>query len=202
MGLGVAIFKFSLMGNDPCNASYMAVADAVGISYALMAWIINGIWFVVEILFGRKLIGPGTFVNWVGVGVTCTLFSNIINSLFSQPETFWSKLFVMVIGVLVLSFSCSLYQTANVGIAPYDAVSMILTEKTKIPYFWCRIATDAFCALITWLLGGIVGLGTLVCALGLGPFISMYDRLITRKLIKRLERWSAAAALKGDENGI
>ena len=183
MGLGVSIFKFSLMGNDPSNASYMAIAAKIGLSYAVTAWILNGLLFVIEIIFGRKMIGPGTFVNWLGVGVVSTFFTNLINQIFTAPDTFLMKLVIMAIGVLVLSFACSLYQTADVGIAPYDALSIILNEKTKIPYFWCRITTDAVCALVTWLLGGIVGLGTLVCALGLGPFITMFDKLISRKIV-------------------
>ena len=69
------------------------------------------------------------------------------------------------------------------AIAPYDALSIILSRRqSKIPYFWCRIATDSICAIAAALLGGVIGIGTLICALGLGPFITFFDRLISRKL--------------------
>ena len=76
-----------------------------------------------------------------------------------------------------------MYQTADTGIAPYDALSIILSRRqSKVPYFWCRIATDSICAIAAALLGGVIGIGTLICALGLGPFITFFDRLISRKL--------------------
>ena len=85
-------------------------------------------------------------------------------------------------GVLVLSLATSLYQTADLGVSPYDSVSIILAERTPIPYFWCRIFTDSFCTAVTFLLGGTLGSGTLVCALGLGPFIAFFTRHVARRL--------------------
>ena len=93
------------------------------------------------------------------------------------------KLLVMVAGVLILSFSCALYQTANLGIAPYDALSLVLSHRSKVKYFWCRIFTDSVCVAIAFFLGGLIGLGTLVCALGLGPFITFFTKYAAEKLV-------------------
>ena len=75
-----------------------------------------------------------------------------------------------------------MYQTADLGIAPYDSVSLIMAERLPILYFWCRMSNDVICALICYLLGGIVGLGTLICSLGLGPFIQFFNRFVSEKL--------------------
>lgn len=183
MSLGIALFKLSLMGNDPSSAMVMAVGDAVGLGFAPMLFIMNCLWFVSEFFFGRRLIGVGTFVNWFGVGTIASAFVRLISGCFTLPTAFFPRLLVMLCGVLVLSLACSMYQTADLGIAPYDALSLVMSEKLKkVPYFWCRICTDAVCTLIAFLLGGIVGIGTLVCALGLGPFISFFDRHISRRL--------------------
>ena len=53
----------------------------------------------------------------------------------------------------------------------------------KPAYFWCRIFTDSLCVVIAWALGGLIGLGTLVCALGLGPFISFFTRHAAQRLV-------------------
>ena len=183
LSLGIALFKLSLMGNDPSSAMVMAVGDAVGLGFAPMLFIMNCLWFVSEFFFGRRLIGVGTFVNWFGVGTIASAFVRLISGCFTLPTEFFPRLLVMLCGVLVLSLACSMYQTADLGIAPYDALSLVLSEKLKkVPYFWCRIFTDAVCTLIAFLFGGIVGIGTLVCALGLGPFISFFDRRISRRL--------------------
>lgn len=183
IALGISLFKLSLMGNDPSSAMVMAVGDTVGTAFAPTLFAANCLWFVAEIIWGRQYIGVGSFANWFGVGIISSGFTALFNRLFTLSDDFLPRLGVMVIGVLVLSLACSMYQTADAGIAPYDALALIVHDKLpKIPYFWCRIFFDGSCALIAWLFGGIVGLGTLTCALGLGPFISFFDTHISRKL--------------------
>ena len=86
--------------------------------------------------------------------------------------------------VLVTALGASLYQTADLGIAPYDYLSLGLRDYTPCPYCGCRIFTDALSALLCWLLGGLVGLGTLICAFCLGPFIQFFDRTFSQKVLQ------------------
>lgn len=185
MGLGVCLFKISLMGNDPSSAMVMAIGDKIGLDFSIMLIIMNTIFFIVELIFGRKYIGIGTFVNWFGVGILTSFYTGLITSRWTVPDGFLPRLVIMMAGVLVLSLSASLYQTADLGIAPYDCLSIVMQDRLPIPYFWCRIFTDAACAAICWMLGGIVGLGTLICALGLGPFIHFFNKHVSEKLCGR-----------------
>ena len=182
MGLGVALFRFSCMGNDPATAMVIAASDRAGVKLSIVLILVNTLWFCLEYLFGRNYIGVGTFVNWFAVGPLITFFSECLYSHWPVPQTFSSRLIAMGGGVLILSLATSLYQTADLGVSPYDSVSIILAERTPIPYFWCRIFTDSFCTAVTFLLGGTLGLGTLVCALGLGPFIAFFTRHVARRL--------------------
>ena len=68
LGLGIAIFKLSGLGNDPFSGMVMALSDRIGIDYPIFLIIVNMIIFVVEIIFGRKMIGLGTFVNALLLG--------------------------------------------------------------------------------------------------------------------------------------
>ena len=98
---------------------------------------------------------------------------------FQQAGRKWSRA-----AVLVTALGASLYQTAALGIAPYDYLSLGLRDYTPCPYFGCRIFTDALSALLCWLLGGLVGLGTLICAFCLGPFIQFFDRTFSQKVLQ------------------
>ena len=182
MGLGISLFKISLMGNDPSSAMVMALGDRLGIDFSVMLIMINSLFFLVEILLGRRYIGIGTFVNWFCVGILASFYTRLITSFWTVPDGFLLRLVLMGGGVLVLSLSASLYQTADLGISPYDSLSIIMRDRLPIPYFWCRIRAISECSLICWLLGGIVGLGTLFCALGLGPFIHFFNRTVSEKL--------------------
>ena len=94
------------------------------------------------------------------------------------------QLLWVALAVPVTALGASLYQTADLGIAPYDYLSLGLRDYTPFPYFGCRVFTDALCALICWLLGGLVGIGTLICAFCLGPFIQFFNGLVSERLLQ------------------
>lgn len=188
IGLGVGLFKLSSMGNDPFSAMGMAFSDKAGMDFSIAYIGASALCFAVEFLLGRHYIGVGTIVNWFGVGPVATLLVNMATKCGTIPSGLISRLAVMAAGMLILSLGASLYQTADLGISPYDSLALIFEKKTPIPYFWCRICTDSICALTAFLLGGLVGLGTLVCALGLGPFISFFNRYVSEKLCKNKEK--------------
>lgn len=188
LGIGIGIFKYSGMGNDPFSAMVMALSDVVGISYPVFLIIFNLFVFVIEFAFGRHFIGAGTIVNSCLIGYVASFFYDLCGSLFGTPGALWQRLITVCVGVIVTSFGVALYQTPDVGIAPYDSLSLIMTERwPKISYFWHRMSNDAVAALVCYLAGGIVGLGTLLTAIGLGPFVHFFTEHFAKKLVGPIE---------------
>ncbi|WP_310832039.1 YczE/YyaS/YitT family protein [Paenibacillus pedocola] len=186
LGMGISIFKLSGLGNDPFSGMVMALADSSGIVYANFLILLNLVLFVIQCIWGRKLIGAGTFVNAIFLGYIATFFYNIWIDLLGEPQMFWQRVVTVAIGVVVCSFGISLYQTSQVGVAPYDSLSLIMNKRfPKISYFWHRMFTDALCALVCFLAGGIIGLGTLATVFGLGPIIQFFDVNFTKKLLAK-----------------
>ena len=186
IALGIALFKQAHLGNDSISALNMRIAELLGISLGVENICINVIFFIAEIWFGRKYIGLGTFVNGLGIGFIITAFYDPIAAFFGPAEAAGLpvQLLWMAVAVPVTALGVSLYQTADLGIAPYDYLSLGLRDHTPFPYFGCRVFTDALCALLCWLLGGLVGIGTLVCAFCLGPFIQFFDGHFSQKVLK------------------
>lgn len=183
MGAGIALFKVSLTGNDPSTALVIAIGDKIGVDFSIVLIVMNSLYFLTELIFERSLIGLGTFVNWFLIGPVASFCEKLIVGALGSPRLLLAKLGVMAVGVLVLSCSCAFYQTANMGISPYDSLSIMLSHKTPVPYFWCRILTDSLCVAAAFFLGGLLGLGTLVCALGLGPFITFFTKYAAKKVL-------------------
>lgn len=182
LGIGIALFKLSLMGNDPHTAMIIAIGDRLGVDFSLVLFAVNCLWFFVEWRFGKELIGIGTFINWALVGPIASLCERAVLSVWDGPSGLGARLWLMLAGVVVLSLGSALYQTADLGVAPYDALSLILSRRSDRSYFWCRILTDSVCALTAFLLGGLIGAGTLACAVGLGPFIAFFSAKASRFL--------------------
>ncbi|MBD5520185.1 MAG: hypothetical protein HDR03_03015 [Lachnospiraceae bacterium] len=188
LGMGISIFKFAKLGNDPYSGMIMGFSDVIGIAYANLLIIVNIFIFIVEFIFGREYIGAGTIMNAFFLGYITTFFYNLLLHIFADPDSIVIQVLIMLIGTVVTGFGVSMYQTPNVGASPYDSLSIIMAKRIpKIPYFWHRIFTDFVCAVLCFLAGGIVGLGTFVSALGMGPVIRFFDVHFTRKLFKEDE---------------
>ncbi len=182
LGIGIAIFRTSLLGNDPYSAMLMAGETYFGIAYSILLPIVNAVIFIIEISFGRHFIGIGTFVNWFLLGSVAQFFIDLFAVLRIAERGMVIRLITVAVGVLVVSLGVSLYQSADLGIAPYDSLSIIISEHCPLPYFWCRLGTDVVCTVVCFALGGIVNVGTAVCAFGLGPFVHFFDRHISKKV--------------------
>ena len=184
-GMGIGIFKLAGLGTDPFSGMNMAVADMLGMAYGNFQLIVNIVLLIIEIAFGRKFLGIGTVVNAVCLAYIITFFYNIFHGVMGlELVALPVRLVALCIGVVICCLGLSMYQMPDEGVAPYDSLSLIMTERwPKIPYFWHRMSNDVLCALICYLTGGVIGIGTLVTAFGLGPVIHIFNRHFTGKLL-------------------
>ena len=86
IGLGIALFKQSHLGNDSISALNMRLAEMLGISLGVQNLCTNILFFALQFWFGRKYIGLGTFVNGIGVGFIVTAFYDPIAAHFGPAE--------------------------------------------------------------------------------------------------------------------
>lgn len=192
IGLGIGIFKLSGLGNDPFTAMNMSLSECVNLEYAHFQVIFNLCLFVIQWFFGREFIGVGTIVNACLLGYIVTFFYNVLYALTGAPQGILLQVVTVFVGVIICSFGLSMYQTSDVGVAPYDSLSLI-TKKylPKIPYFWHRILDDGLATLVSiatgGIAGGMIGIGTLVSAFGLGPFIQFFNKYCSEKLLRNKE---------------
>ena len=176
IGIGIAVFKFSRLGNDSISALNLRLAELVGLPFSIENVLMNLCLFVPQLLWGRRYIGLGTIINSFCIGFIVTFTGDVMTAVFGSADTLPVQLLWVAVAVLVIALGCSLYQTADLGVAPYDALSLMLADRLPVPYFGCRVFTDALCAVLAFLLGGLIGLGTLICAFGLGPFVQFFTR--------------------------
>ena len=150
-GMGIGIFKLAGLGTDPFSGMNMAVADMIGMAYGNFQLIVNIVLLIIEIAFGRRFLGIGTVVNAVCLAYITTFFYNIYTGVFGlELVALPVRLVALCVGVVICCLGLSMYQMPDEGVAPYDSLSLIMTERwPKIPYFWHRMSNDVLCALLT-----------------------------------------------------
>lgn len=183
MGFAVSVFSYSGMGVDPFTALNMSISAKLGVSFGLFQMCMNGAILVLVALTSKKLINLGTVVNMVGVGYVCEFFTAIYDQFLPQEISFVAKLIFMALGVFLLSFSASLYFNCNLGVSPYDALGFVMEDNVKIKYKWSRVITDLICTGVAFVLGGPIGIGTVVTAFCMGPIIAFCDANISKKVL-------------------
>jgi len=183
IGLGCALFKQAGLGNDAFTALNIRISEISGIALGTVTVIMNCIYLIFPLIFGRKYINIGTILNGVLLGYITDFFYQCITKIASSPSSLVIQLIWLIPAILVISLGISLYQTADLGVGPYDYLALGLRDHLHFPYAPCRIFTDSMCALAAFLLGGLIGIGTLLCAVGLGPFTSFFDRTVSRKIL-------------------
>lgn len=187
LGIGAAGLRFSLLGNEPYTAMNMAISDGLHISLGNYQLLLNIGLFVIQLIWGRSYIGFGSIINLCFLGYIVEAAGFVLNLLLKSAEgyTMIQKLLFMFVSLLVLTFGISMYQTANLGVAPYDYLALGLTDHFPTPYFVNRVITDAVSVLtiVAVVLGGLItwkeshlGIGTIAGAFFLGPLINFYNQ--------------------------
>ena len=179
-GFANALLRLSGQGNDPSTAMVLALGGRVGLSLSAMSLIVYGICFAVQCVADRSLVGIGTFINWVSIGLLTDGCYALYNRLFVLPTNL--QVVAALVSIVLFSLAASMYQTAALGVSPYDSLSIILSRKSRLPYVGCRIFTDALCVAVCAAFGGVLGIGTLLCAVAVGPIIAFFNRNVSEKL--------------------
>lgn len=159
ISLGVALFKFAHLGNDPFNALNIRSAELAGLTLGVQNLIYNAVFFTMQMIWGRRYVGFGTVANAVCCGFIITFFYDFLTAHFAQAATLPAQLAWVAAAVVCTSLGISLHQTSDLGVAPYDYLALGLRDHTPLPYFCCRLFTDTLCALLAFLLGGAAGAG-------------------------------------------
>ena len=180
MGAGVAVFDQLGFGTDPCSVMNLAICRLLGWSYGNWMLTMNVILLLILLFLGEiKRIGVGSVANIVMVGYSADFVTWIINSIHPLVnETLTVKLIVFFPTMAVFLVAVALYMVVDMGVSPYDAMPQVIAARIKKPFSIVRLGWDVLVLTIGFLLGGTVGLVTLITGFCVGPvFGAIADRI-------------------------
>ena len=90
-----------------------------------------------------------------------------------------------MVGTLLFTLGVSLYLKTRMGVAPIDAVAPIASQRLPFSFTACRMTQDIAVTVIAVLVGGPIGVFTVIAAFFTGPFITMWNRILTLPLYRR-----------------
>ncbi len=174
MGLGISLVITAGIGVDPWTVLSLGVSNVLQISVGRAAQL-QGLLFMsgVYLIYRRKP-GLGTLINMMLVG----LIIDFSQGLVTTPQLFLGQLGVLALGLLILSFGVALYVAGNLGEGPIEQLMLALHFRHGWPIGRIRIVMDFVATSSGFLLGGSVGLGTLISVVVIGPTVAKFLQLI------------------------
>ena len=190
--LGVTLFLQSNLGSDPFNVLIQGLFRFIpwpafmthGYVHVTVCFLI----IVALLIVDRSYVQIGTLLCMALGGPIIDVFTLLLGGVINSNSPMALRLISLVLGCVILAFGMTIVIKSQAGTGPNDLVAVVISDKCKWKFGIVRIVVDVCFAGIGFLLGGTLGLGTVVCAFLVGPtaqkFLPISEK-ICQKVLKQ-----------------
>jgi uncharacterized membrane protein YczE len=165
-GVGISLQIESRLGNPPWDAFHQGVANQVGLGIGTVI-ILTGIALLVLVWIPlRQKPGLGTVLNALEIG----LVANVVLDAIPRVEAMALRIPMLLGGILLVALGSALYIGSGLGPGPRDGIMTGLAAR-GIQIRVARTFIEVTVLVVGWLLGGQVGVGTVLFAIAIGPLV-------------------------------
>ena len=178
--LGVTLFLQSDLGSDPFNVFVQGLFR--GIPWPAFAAMTHGrthllvslVILLVLLAVDRSYVGIGTVLCMALGGPIIDVYTLWLSPVIHGGLPLPLRLALLVAGCVILAFGMTIVIRSQAGTGPNDLVAVVLSDELRKPFGPVRIGVDLTFALVGLALGGVVGLGTVICAFLVGPAAQLF----------------------------
>jgi uncharacterized membrane protein YczE len=173
--LGIVLTMKANIGYSPWDVLHAGLGRTIGMSIGNMSIVVGLSVVLVAFLMGEKL-GLGTLFNmvYIGVFIDILLGPGIIPAM----SGWLPGIAMLLAGLFTISLASFFYIGSGFGAGPRDSLMVALARRTGLPVGVCRGGIELTAVVSGWLLGGMVGAGTLISALAIGLCVQLTFRLL------------------------
>lgn len=168
-GLGVYLTIHASIGAGPWDVFNLGLSKTFGILYGNASITVSMLILLIDIIM-KEPIGIAMFIDALVVGKAVDLFSWL--ELVPTPASLPGRMVMMFVGLVIMGYTQYFYMAAALGCGPRDTLLVGLARHLRrIPIGVISIVLLTVVTVIGYLLGGPVGIGTLICAFCAGPIM-------------------------------
>ena len=188
LGIGVNFVLIANIGTDAVTAAVKGIHNLIGSVSFGTAQIIFGIIFVgAGFLLDKKKVGIGTVIATFAAGIFIDLFQPFIKQIVPENPSFVSSVLILLIGLVINGIAIAGYLSADFGVGAGEILAVIISEKNKWQFRYVKIISDISMLVFGYLCGAVIGAGTIISALIIGPIVQKvlpYSRMIANRLLR------------------
>ena len=168
--VGITMMLQANVGLEPWSVLQQGMAQSTGMTYGTASMIVGAAAIGAAVLCGESF-GLGTVINII----LCAVFIDGLLALgwIPQMHTLPGGILMLLIGLELLVLGTWMYMKSALGAGPRDALMVALARKTGHSVGLCRASVEIIVIIIGFLLGGQVGIGTVISAFGLGSLFNL-----------------------------
>ena len=178
--LGVTLFLQSNLGSDPFNVFVQGLfrglpwPEWAAMTHGRTHLLVSLIIMLVLLAADRSYVGIGTVLCMALGGPIIDAFTLLLSPVLNGALPLPVRLAMLAAGCVILAFGMTIVIRSQAGTGPNDLVAVVLSDKLRKPFGPVRIGVDLTFALVGTALGGVLGLGTVICAFLVGPSAQLF----------------------------
>lgn len=176
LSLGITLMYISDLGIGPWDSLIFRISYLTKLSISLSSIIASIIILVfIKICFKKKFNTYTLFTSFV-IGLFIDTWKVLLKGLIL--EEIYVRWIIFVLGVIVSSLGIVVYLGSNYPQNPIDYLTVSLGEKINIKIGVSKLITDCLLSAISLLLGGKIGVGTLILTFSVGPLVGLINKFL------------------------
>jgi uncharacterized membrane protein YczE len=187
-GFSMAMMVRAQLGLDPWDVFHQGLSMRTGMTIGAASAVV-GVAVLLAWIPLRNKPGIGTVANVIVIAVVVDAGMAILHT----PTAMWARIAMMVGAVVLNAISTVLYIGAGLGPGPRDGLMTGLVVRTGLSVRLIRTSIEATVLAVGWLLGGTVGVGTVVYAIGIGPLVQFFVWITPKRALAH-SGWASVAA--------
>lgn len=178
--LGVTPFLQTNLGSDPFNVFVQGLfralpwPDWAGMTHGRVHLLVSLLIMVVLLVVDRSYVGIGTVLCMALGGPIIDVYTLWLSPFLNETLPLAVRVPLLAVGCVILAFGMTIVIRSQAGTGPNDLVAVVLSDKSGKPFGPVRIGVDLTFALVGFALGGVVGVGTIICAFLVGPAAQLF----------------------------
>lgn len=178
--LGVTLFLQTNLGSDPFNVFVQGLFRAIpwpewaGMTHGRVHLLVSLLIMVVLLVVDRSYVGIGTVLCMALGGPIIDVYTLWLAPFLNETLPLAVRVPMLAVGCVILAFGMTIVIRSQAGTGPNDLVAVVLSDKSGKPFGPVRIEVDLTFALVGFALGGVVGIGTIICAFLVGPAAQLF----------------------------
>ncbi|MFW5471039.1 YczE/YyaS/YitT family protein [Knoellia sp. CPCC 206435] len=176
-GTAMAMFIRAELGLDPWDVFHYGVQEKLGWSFGTVVIVVGALVLLLWIPL-RQWPGLGTVANVFVIGIATDVMLGILET----PDALWLRWVLLLGGIVVNGIGGAMYIGSQYGPGPRDGLMTGISRRTGLSIRLVRTSLEVTVLAVGWLLGGIVGFGTVLYAVLIGPAVQAFLPMLTVKV--------------------